>query len=102
MSFDYNMQVEDMAAYEEYVAMEQYYDEMEQALRCAVAQLIGYKQIVNYSAYKAAVEETLEEAEADMIDFLAGFGITTREDFEIYIAGVELGMKIGGSYGGEG
>jgi len=102
MSFDYNPQVEDMTEYEEYLAMKQYYDEMESAVKFAVTQLIGYKRVVSYAAYEAAVQESWRESDVEMRDFLAGFGITTCEDFEIYIAGVELGMKIGGNYGGEG
>lgn len=94
-SFDMQIHIEEFD--DSYIAEQEYYKDMEKldnAFTSGIKQLLGYKRIVSDSEYRCAVNETFENAEGDMIDYMFSLGITSFNEFITYLNGVEKGMAI--------
>jgi hypothetical protein len=94
-SFD--MQVHPEEINDDYLPEQEYYKNMEKldnAFTSGIKQLLKYKRIVSDSEYRCAVNETFENAEGDMIDYMFSLGITSFNKFITYLNGVEKGMAI--------
>lgn len=94
-SFDTQVHPEEING--DYLPEQEYYKDMEKldnAFTSGIKQLLEYKRIVSDSEYRCAVNETFENAEGDMIDYMFALGITSFNKFITYLNGVEKGMAI--------
>lgn len=94
-SFDMQVHIEEFN--DSYLSEQEYYKDMEKldnAFISGIKQLLGYKRVVGDSEYRYAVNETFENAEGDMIDYMFSLGITSFNEFITYLNGVEKGMAI--------
>ena len=94
-SFDIQVHVEELD--NSYLTEQGYYkniEKLDNAFTSGVKQLLEYKRIASDSEYRCAVNEAFENAEGDMIDYIFSLGITSFNEFIIYLNGVEKGMAI--------
>lgn len=94
-SFDMQVHIEEFD--NSYLTEQEYYKDMEKlddAFASGIKQLLRYKKIASDSEYRCAVNETFENAEGDMIDYMFSLGITSFNKFITYLNGVEKGMEI--------
>lgn len=94
-SFDMQVHIEEFD--DSYLTEQECYKDIEKldnAFTSGIKQLLGYKRTVSDSEYRCAVNETFENAEGDMIDYMFSLGITSFNKFITYLNGVEKGMEI--------
>ena len=94
-SFDMQAHIEEFE--DSYLAEQGCYKDrgkLHKGFTSGIKQLRGYKRVASDSEYRCAVNETFENAEGDMIDYMFSLGITSFNKFITYLNGVEKGMEI--------
>lgn len=94
-SFDIQVHVEEFD--DSYLTEQEYYksiEKLDNAFTSGIKQLLEYKRTVSDGEYRCAVNETFENADGDMIDYIFSLGITSFNKFITYLNGVEKGMAI--------